>query len=126
MSRVHTKEFQSALEGKRKDLLSACLNREEIAIEVTADEMDRIQQQLSRELAIRNLDQTSKLLKSVQAALERIEDEMYGICLRCEEPIHEKRLKAIPWASHCVACQEILDREQIAGEGDDGTIGFAA
>jgi len=121
---IDTKEFQRVLERKRMELLSASLRREEIAIEVTADEMDRIQQQLSREVVVRNLDQTSRLLRSVKAALDRIDDEIFGVCLRCEEPIHPKRLKAIPWASHCVACQEILDREH-ASE-DDGPLGFAA
>lgn len=125
MSGVNTNEFRMMLERKHKDLLSAFSNRDEIVIEVTADEMDRLQQQSSREIAIRNLDQTSRLLKSVQAALDRMDDEIYGVCLRCEEPIHEKRLKAIPWASHCVACQEVLDRQQ-AFEDDDSTIGFAA
>jgi DnaK suppressor protein len=126
MPAVDIKEFQRILERKHKDLLSASSNREEIAIEVTADEMERLQQQLSREVAIRTLDQTSKLLKSVKAALDRIDDAIFGICLRCEEPIHEKRLKAVPWASHCVTCQEVLDREHSSFEDDDRTIGFAA
>jgi DnaK suppressor protein len=126
MPRIDMHEFQRVLERKHKDLLSASSNREEIAIEVTADEMDRLQQQLSREVAIRNLDQNSKLLKSVKAALDRIDDEIFGVCLRCEEPIHEKRLQAIPWASHCVACQEMLDGEPTSFKDDDDTIGFAA
>jgi DnaK suppressor protein len=126
MSPIDTKKFRKVLERKHKDLLSAFSNREEIAIEVTADEMERLQQQLSREIAIRSLDQSSRLLKNVKAALSRLDEEIFGVCLRCEEPIHEKRLKAVPWASHCVACQAILDREHSIGEEDEGTIGFAA
>ena len=127
MPEVNISKFRSLLEGKQKDLLSSSLSREDIAIEATADEMDRLQEQLSREVAIRSLDRTSKLLKGVQAALTRIEDDIYGVCLRCEEPISEKRLKAVPWASHCVACQEIIDREDSVYSGeDDSTIGFAA
>lgn len=120
------KAFRRMLECKHKDLLSVSLNREEIVIEATADEMDRLQQQLSRDIAIRNLDQTSRLLKSVQAALDRIDDGIYGVCLRCEESIDEKRLKVIPWASHCVSCQKVLDDQQTFYEDDDSTIGFAA
>ena len=126
MSRSDASSFQKLLEEKHKDLISAFSNRDEIVIENAADEIDRLQQQLSREVAIRNLDQTSKLLKSVQAALDRIEDEIYGVCLRCEEPIAEKRLKAIPWASYCVGCQEIIDRESESLEEDGQTIRFAA
>jgi RNA polymerase-binding transcription factor len=126
MYKPELRDFRNLLETKRNDLLSTCSHRDEIAIEVTADEMDRLQQQASREVAIRNLDNTSKLLKSVQAALDRIEDEIYGVCLHCEKPIAEKRLKAIPWASYCVTCQETIDRERALNEDNENTIGFAA
>ena len=118
--------FRNLLEAKRNDLLWTCSQRDDIMIEATADEMDRLQQQISREVSIRNLDKTSKLLKSVQAALDRIEDEIYGVCLRCEEPIAEKRLKALPWASYCVSCQQAIDRQRASDPDDENTIGFAA
>jgi DnaK suppressor protein len=126
MYKSELSHFRNLLETKRNDLLSTCSHRDDIVIEATADEMDRLQQQVSREVTIRNLDNTSKLLKSVQAALDRIEDEIFGVCLRCEEPIAEKRLKAIPWASYCVSCQEAIDRERALDRDDENTIGFAA
>ena len=95
-------------------------------IEATAAEMDRLQQQVSREMAIRNLDNTTKLLKSVQAALGRVDDGIYGLCLRCDEPVAEKRLRAIPWASYCADCQEAVDRERMVEGDGNNTIGFAA
>ena len=117
---------RNLLKAKRNDLLSTCSHRDDIVIESTADEIDRLQQQVSREVVIRNLDNTSKLLKSVQAALDRIEDGIYGVCLRCEEPIAEKRLRAIPWASYCVICQEAIDRERTLDGDAENAIGFAA
>src|SRR3954451_8202211 len=102
MHKSELTDFRNLLETKRNDRLSTSSHRDDIVIEATADEMDRLQQQASREVAIRNLDNTSRLLKSVQAALNRIDDEIYGVCVRCEETIAEKRLKAIPWASYCV------------------------
>jgi DnaK suppressor protein len=47
-----------------------------------------------------------KMLRLVSAALDRIYNGEYGICHACEEEISEKRLKAIPWAEFCVACQD--------------------
>ena len=126
MYKSELSDFRKLLETKRNDLLSMCSHREDIVIEASADEMDRLQHQLNREIAIRNLESMSKLLKSVQAALDRIEDEIYGVCLRCEEPIADKRLKAIPWASYCVSCQEAIDRERVLDGDDEKTIGFAA
>ena len=117
---------RNLLKAKRNDLLSTCSHRDDIVIESTADEIDRLQQQVSREVVIRNLDNTSKLLKSVQAALDRIEDGIYGVCLRCEEPIAEKRLRAIPWASYCVSGQEAIDRQRTLDGDAENAIGFAA
>jgi len=126
MAKFEMDNFRKALEQKRKDLLSMCSHREDIVIEATADDIDRLQQQVTREVAIRHLDNSAKLLRSVQAALDRVEDEIYGVCLRCEEPIAEKRLKAIPWASYCVNCQEAVDFEGVSDGDDENTIGFAA
>jgi DnaK suppressor protein len=114
-----TKEFQQALETKRRELLSGTSEREEIRIENAADEFDRLQQQQNREVAIRNLDRQSKLLKNVEAAIARIGEGTFGICVRCGEEIPEKRLRAIPWAAYCIPCQKIIDRVRVAGETED-------
>jgi DnaK suppressor protein len=128
MSKAQLNGFRRVLEAKRNELKAGGSDREEILIQNAAEEFDRLQQQLNREVAIRNLDRESKLLKEVQAALARIDDESFGICLRCEEEIPEKRLKAVPWAAYCVACQETLERQRAAGEPfDDGdTVELAA
>ena len=122
MSDINVADFQRLLEAKKKELLTGGSDRDEILIENAAEDFDRLQQQMNREVAIRNLDRESKLLKEVQAALNRIEDGSFGTCLRCDEPIPEKRLKALPWAAYCVPCQEAIDRMRAAGEAvDDGT-----
>ena len=110
------KEARKVLETKRRELLSGTSDREEILIENAAEEFDRLQQQMNREVAIRNLDRESKLLKEVQAAIKRVDEGTYGNCLRCEEEIPEKRMKAVPWAAYCVPCQESMDRHRAAGE----------
>jgi DnaK suppressor protein len=121
MSKAKLEDVRRALEAKRKELLVGGSDREEILIENAAEEFDRLQQQLNREVAIRNLDRESRLLKEVQKALSRAADGTLGICLRCEEEIPEKRLRAVPWAAYCIGCQETVDRLHAAGEpvGDE-------
>lgn len=46
------------------------------------------------------------LLRQIQEALTRIEDQTYGICQDCGTPISSKRLEAVPWATYCVQCQD--------------------
>ena len=129
MSKAKLNDVRRVLEAKRNELLNAVSDRDEIRIENAAEEFDRLQQQLNREVAIRNLDRESRLLKDVQAALGRLEEGTFGVCLRCEEEIPEKRLKALPWAAYCVACQEVVDRRRAAGdltEHDAEQFGLAA
>ena len=47
-------------------------------------------------------------LKDIDAALERIEDNTYGICKYCKQPIGKKRMLARPVASACVPCKTKL------------------
>ncbi len=39
-------------------------------------------------------------------ALRRLDEGTYGICEDCETPISPGRLRALPFARRCVACQE--------------------
>jgi len=48
----------------------------------------------------------ARMMRLVNAALARLARGEYGDCHACEEPISEKRLKAVPWALFCVKCQD--------------------
>ena len=50
-----------------------------------------------REFAARALERERASLIQIGAALRRIEEGEFGICLDCEEPISPKRLAALPW-----------------------------
>lgn len=58
------------------------------------------------EQAILNNEQA--LLVEVQQALARIDNGTYGTCSNCGQPITEKRLEALPWATLCVTCESKL------------------
>lgn len=49
---------------------------------------------------------TTRQLRQIKEALERIDDGSYGVCAECEKPISPKRLQAVPWAKFCVQCEE--------------------
>jgi DnaK suppressor protein len=50
------------------------------------------------------------ILQLIREALVRIEDKSYGTCINCENPIQPKRLEAVPWASHCIQCQDLQEK----------------
>jgi len=70
-----------------------------------------------RELLIHTLDRESLRLREVRAALARMEEGSYGICLGCDQPIPTKRLDAVPWAAYCVRCQEAVDAQRTKETG---------
>src|SRR5579885_3586388 len=118
MTKAETNRYKEILEAKQAELAQVLRNREAITIEKSPDALDEVQHAAERELAIRNLDRESNLLRNVRAALRRIDEGTYGVCLHCEEDISPKRLAAVPWTAFCIQCQEIADRNQ-NGEGSE-------
>jgi len=112
MTKTELNKYKALLEAKRAELAGGLRNREGIAIEKTADALDEVQLAGERELAIRNLDRESNLLRNVRLALSRIADGSYGTCLHCEQDISPKRLNAVPWTAYCIRCQEAADRHE--------------
>jgi DnaK suppressor protein len=115
MTKTEINKFKKILENKQDELEQIVRNRDAITIEKSADALDEVQHAAERELAIRNLDRESHLLRNVRSALRRIEEGTFGVCLHCEEDISPKRLAAVPWAAFCIQCQEQADRNH-----DDG------
>ncbi|MGA2182652.1 MAG: TraR/DksA family transcriptional regulator [Bryobacteraceae bacterium] len=104
--------FQETLERREAELVRVLRRRDDIAIEKSADQMDEIQYASERDLAIRNVDRESNLLRDVKAALRRIHDGSFGTCIECEWAISPKRLAAVPWTSRCIQCQQAVDRDR--------------
>lgn len=112
MTKHEINKFKEILEKRQAELSEVLRNREGIAIEKSPDALDEVQRAAERELAIRNLDRESNLLRNVRAALRRIQEGNFGTCLHCEEEISPKRLVAVPWTPYCIGCQEMADRNR--------------
>jgi DnaK suppressor protein len=109
MTRTEVETFRKVLEASVMELSFSTRRRDAIAIETSADELDRVLRARERELAVQNLQALSTKLREARAALHRIQDGTYGICLECEGPISQTRLTALPSAPLCIRCQEESD-----------------
>jgi DnaK suppressor protein len=58
----------------------------------------------AKELSL--LQNSERMLAQVEAALMRFEEDVYGVCERCGDRIDPARLKALPYASLCMSCQQ--------------------
>ena len=58
-------------------------------------------------LEVRELNRLNK----IDAALARIKNGKYGICMSCSEKIPRERLEAIPYALLCIKCKSSEERK---------------
>ena len=63
-----------------------------------------------QEFTLSLMESEEVTLEQIEAALERIEEGVYGLCLECEAKIPKARLNAIPYTPHCVKCAGKLER----------------
>jgi DnaK suppressor protein len=52
------------------------------------------------------LENTKVHFNDIVSAIERLDENSYGLCARCGEPIPFARLEARPYSRHCVECAE--------------------
>lgn len=63
--------------------------------------MDAIQAQAMSQASVRRRE---IMLQKISAALNRIENDDFGICQSCEEDVNRKRLEFDPTADLCIDC----------------------
>jgi DnaK suppressor protein len=69
------------------------------------DPTDRAALESDRNFMLRIRDRESKLIKKIKKALERVDNNTFGICEKCGEEISIKRLKARPVTTQCIDCK---------------------
>jgi len=58
-----------------------------------------------------SLEESAQHLQAeIDAALSRIEEGVYGVCVACGGGINEERLEALPWATKCIRCKRVEER----------------
>lgn len=69
---------------------------------------------LEDEVTLGLLANEEHLVAQIAAAQARLNAGTYGSCAICRQPIAMRRLRAIPYASHCIACAR--NAQQSAGK----------
>ena len=114
----HTKTtYREDLLAKRQEVLSGLgIKFDTLARMGRVAEDDQAQIEHDEFVSLRKNNLDYGQLRLIEEALDRLESGDYGICPACEEPIPEKRLRALPWARYCIQCQESagaeIDRER--------------
>jgi len=76
----------------------------------TQDVADMAVESYTKEFIFGKSSGDRAILQQIAEALGRIKDRTYGNCVNCENPIQPKRLEAVPWAKHCIQCQDLIEK----------------
>ena len=84
---------------------------------VGSDEDEQPLAEMSQTIASTRNRARAEILSRVTVALARLDDDpdAYGLCVECEEPISEKRLRLMPYVELCVECQQAHDGPRKSG-----------
>ena len=122
MDKKRLKTYRDKLLSRRESLFrqvtEAEMSSRERDSEATQDPADMAANAYAKELMISMSANDRRLLQLIDEALGRVEAGEYGECVNCGEPVQEKRLDAVPWARHCLRCQDLQERG-LLNEDDD-------
>jgi len=74
--------------------------------ETAQDIADKAANSYTKEFLFGQNNTDRSTLQQIDEALNRIRNNTFGTCVNCETELQQKRLEAVPWASHCTVCQE--------------------
>lgn len=75
-----------------------------------ADEVDGIQASETREISFATREKVVERVKRLSAALDRLKDGEYGMCVECAGQISRARLRAVPEVQTCIRCQAGIEQ----------------
>lgn len=114
MTKAQLKKFRDLLEAKRLEIIKRAQQTldEDMSLDANdlPDEMDLASSEYLQSFTFRLRGREKVFLDKIQKAIERIDDESFGLCEECSEKISTKRLEARPETTLCIRCKEDQER----------------
>ena len=110
MEKKHLDLYKKRLLERKEQLFDIVSKTEQDGREAdeqpAQDLADKASNSYTKELLFKKSNDDRFILHLIQEALERMEHGSYGVCVACGGEMQPKRLDAVPWARHCIECQE--------------------
>jgi DnaK suppressor protein len=106
--------YKKKLMARREELMKTIARTEEEGRQAdddpTVDLADKAANSYTKEFLFGMTNSDRTILNMIDEALKRIKANEYGSCANCQEEMAQKRLEAVPWAKHCISCQEKIEQ----------------
>ncbi len=114
MEQRKLKLFKEKLDAKKDEILAAYEKNKSYGMEANGegaqDLADRAASSYTKEFLFSLSNTERDTLQLVDEAIGRLEKKVFGVCVACEGEMEKKRLAAVPWAKHCLSCQEMQEQ----------------
>ena len=114
MTKKQQAVFEKKLSGKRRELVEAYIKNKNYGRDTedggTQDIADKASNAYTKEFLYSLSNTDRQVLQMVEEALVRLRNGGFGVCMECGDKMLPKRLEAVPWARHCISCQEREER----------------
>ncbi len=116
MSKAQLARFRKLLEDKRDDIIKKAKEtlEEDMTLDTNdlPDEMDLASSEYLQSFTFRLRGREKSFLDKINKALERIDNQTFGVCEECADEISVKRLEARPETTLCIRCKEDQERAE--------------
>ena len=114
MDKKRLEYYKKKLLTRREELMRGIARTQQEGREAdedpTVDLADKAANSYTKEFLFGQTSSDRNMLNLIDEALKRIRGNEYGNCMICHEEMQQKRLEAVPWAKHCIACQEKMEQ----------------
>lgn len=105
MKEAQLREYEKLLRARMQELSNRLEEIEEDLDEPADPDAEERATEREGDEVLESLGQAGLIeIKQIQAALQRMEDGEYGICVTCGEPISTERLDIVPQTPFCRNC----------------------
>jgi RNA polymerase-binding protein DksA len=111
---IDLETLQLVLEQQRLDLIRRIAKqapKSEPQV-IGSDRSALAQSYVFQQRKFNTLARAQRTIKQVEAALERMDEGTYGVCLSCGQSIQAGRLQALPHTEFCVHCKEAQETNE--------------
>src|SRR5262249_19115299 len=82
-----------------------------IATDDAKESSDLAVRDVISELSLKLGERESQMVADIDQALLRMKEGSYGLCVKCNKPIDERRLEAVPTARYDASCQAAIEND---------------
>ncbi len=110
--KAHFREILQSLREELVEDIELTVHTMQDEATVFADPNDRASHDSDMALELRNRDRERKLIKKIDEAIARLDEDEYGYCNMCGIEIGMKRLEARPTATLCIDCKTLEEHRE--------------